>query len=254
MTLREGQRRPGPAAGLRAVPDPVGVTVVGGGQRRRHPGPLAPAPGSRPCARARAGELEPNEIVNPATSWSPRCPTGAAHWFLRADDPVQTRELRALVRRLQRNGRQGLPALQAARCPRLQGLRPRPTGGPAARGTYWVPMAQAQKHWVQAMLNEDTYTSVPVLLRRDRLEQPAAVQPARRQLRSAARPGGGPGAPGGRPRAATAPVRPADGRPVPARRGQLGHRVRRLAALSARQRLAAARTGSWTRPPSPPAA
>ncbi len=24
-------------------------------------------------------------------------------------------------------------------------------------GTYWVPLAQGQKHWVQAMLNEDTY-------------------------------------------------------------------------------------------------
>jgi hypothetical protein len=24
-------------------------------------------------------------------------------------------------------------------------------------GTYWIPMAQARKHWVQSMLNEDTY-------------------------------------------------------------------------------------------------
>ena len=28
-------------------------------------------------------------------------------------------------------------------------------------GTYWIPMAQAQKHWVQAMLGEDTYTPFP---------------------------------------------------------------------------------------------
>ena len=38
-------------------------------------------------------------------------------------------------------------------------------GSPASTtlpaGTYWVPMAQAQKHWVQAMLNEDTYTPFP---------------------------------------------------------------------------------------------
>ena len=27
-------------------------------------------------------------------------------------------------------------------------------------GTYWIPMAQRQKHWVQAMLNESTYTPV----------------------------------------------------------------------------------------------
>ena len=25
------------------------------------------------------------------------------------------------------------------------------------RGTYWVPLAQTRKHWVQSMLNEDTY-------------------------------------------------------------------------------------------------
>ena len=28
-------------------------------------------------------------------------------------------------------------------------------------GTWYVPMAQMQKHWVQAMLNEDTYTPFP---------------------------------------------------------------------------------------------
>ena len=26
-------------------------------------------------------------------------------------------------------------------------------------GTYWVTMGQRQKHWVQAMLNEDPYTT-----------------------------------------------------------------------------------------------
>ena len=26
-----------------------------------------------------------------------------------------------------------------------------------AAGTYWIPMAQAPKHWIQSMLNEDTY-------------------------------------------------------------------------------------------------
>ena len=36
--------------------------------------------------------------------------------------------------------------------------RPRPRTLPA--GTYWIPMAQAQKHWIQLMLNEDTYVPV----------------------------------------------------------------------------------------------
>jgi hypothetical protein len=28
-------------------------------------------------------------------------------------------------------------------------------------GTIWIPMSQMQKHWIQAMLNEDTYTPFP---------------------------------------------------------------------------------------------
>jgi hypothetical protein len=39
------------------------------------------------------------------------------------------------------------------------GRAPTPTVLPA--GTYWVPMAQAQKHWIQALLNEDTYVPFP---------------------------------------------------------------------------------------------
>ncbi len=27
-------------------------------------------------------------------------------------------------------------------------------------GTYWIPMAQSQKHWIQAMLHEDPYSPV----------------------------------------------------------------------------------------------
>ena len=38
----------------------------------------------------------------------------------------------------------------------------RPYGDPKAAqtlptGTYWIPMAQGQKHWIQSMLHEDTY-------------------------------------------------------------------------------------------------
>ena len=28
-------------------------------------------------------------------------------------------------------------------------------------GTYWIPMAQQQKHWIQGMLGEDTYVAFP---------------------------------------------------------------------------------------------
>ena len=42
----------------------------------------------------------------------------------------------------------------------------KPYGRPARAtvlpaGTYWIPMAQAQKHWIQSMLNENTYVPFP---------------------------------------------------------------------------------------------
>ena len=63
-----------------------------------------------------------------------------------------------MVRRLQRMDVEvACSGPRRLRCP-ITAVRParRPATLPA--GTYWVPMAQAQKHWVQAMLNEDTYT------------------------------------------------------------------------------------------------
>ncbi len=42
---------------------------------------------------------------------------------------------------------------------RPYGDKPRRTTLPA--GTYWISLAQAQKHWVQAALNEDTYVPFP---------------------------------------------------------------------------------------------
>ena len=82
------------------------------------------------------------------------------HYFLRADEPAKTREVRALVRRLQRMDvevrRLTAPLQVGDYTP--YGRAARAATLPA--GTYWVPMAQRQKHWVQAMLHENTYTPV----------------------------------------------------------------------------------------------
>ena len=112
--------------------------------------------------QGRAGELEPNEVVQPENDG----PAAGArhqvrHYFIRADDPAKARETQALVRRLQRMD------VQVRRL-----TKPLPVGdytpyGRAARyevlpaGTYVVEMEQRQKHWVQAMLNEDTYVPFP---------------------------------------------------------------------------------------------
>ena len=47
-------------------------------------------------AQGRAGQLEPNEIVNPGNELVTQVPDRPLrHWFLRADDPTKARELRA---------------------------------------------------------------------------------------------------------------------------------------------------------------
>jgi hypothetical protein len=108
------------------------------------------------------GQLEPNEVNDKGNTVELPVPTEPVrHYFLRADDPTKADEVQALVRRLQRMdvevGRLTAP---------LEVPDFRAYGRPAAAtvlpaGTYWVPMAQAQKHWIQSLLNEDTYVPFP---------------------------------------------------------------------------------------------
>ena len=112
--------------------------------------------------QGRAGELEPNEVVQPDNEVQQPVPDiKVRHYFIRADDPAKARETQALVRRLQR---------MDVRVRRLTKSLPvgdyTPYGRPARHevlpaGTYVVEMDQAKKHWVQAMLNEDTYVPFP---------------------------------------------------------------------------------------------
>jgi hypothetical protein len=111
--------------------------------------------------QGRAGVLEPNRVYEPDNEVEREVPDiRVRHYFIRNDDPAKSREVRTLVRRLQR---------MDVRVRRLTRPLPvadfTPYGRPARRevlpaGTYAVPMAQAKKHWVQAMLNEDTYPPV----------------------------------------------------------------------------------------------
>ena len=75
--------------------------------------------------------------------------------------PSKTREVQSIVRRLQRMDVEvnQLTAPLAVSDYKPYGRARQAVTLPA--GTYWIPMAQMQKHWVQAMLNEDTYTPFP---------------------------------------------------------------------------------------------
>jgi hypothetical protein len=109
-----------------------------------------------------AGELEENEVVQPDNTVQNEVPDlTIRHYFLRADDPAKAAEVQALVRRLQRMDVQVRRLTAPLVVPDYTPYAGSPASTTLPVGTYWVPMAQAQKHWVQAMLNEDTYTPFP---------------------------------------------------------------------------------------------
>ncbi|HEU5158834.1 MAG TPA: M14 family zinc carboxypeptidase [Streptosporangiaceae bacterium] len=106
-----------------------------------------------------AGELEPNQIYNPPNEVVTQVPDRKVrHYFLRAADPAKAAEVATIVRRLQR---MGVTVHRLTRPLRVPDYKPygRPvTSTTLPAGTYWISMAQGQKHWIQAMLNEDSYT------------------------------------------------------------------------------------------------
>jgi hypothetical protein len=109
-----------------------------------------------------AGELEENEVVQPENTVQNEVPDlTIRHYFLRADDGSKAAEVQALVRRLQRMDVQVRQLTAPLVVPDYTPYFGSPTSTTLPAGTYWVPMAQAQKHWVQAMLHEDTYTPFP---------------------------------------------------------------------------------------------
>ncbi|WP_248960368.1 M14 family zinc carboxypeptidase [Sphaerisporangium perillae] len=109
-----------------------------------------------------AGELEPNQVYNPGHEVITQVPDRLVrNYFLRSDDPAKKAAVESVVRRLQRMDVQVYKLAKATTVPDFKEY-----GGPPARttlpkGTYWIPMAQGQKHWIQAMLGEDGYTPFP---------------------------------------------------------------------------------------------
>src|SRR6266540_3467248 len=108
------------------------------------------------------GQLEPNEVNDRGNTVQVRVTTEPVrHYFLRADDPSKANKVNALVRRLQRMDVEVHRLTAPLAVPDFRAY-----GRPAAAtvlpvGTYWIPMAQRQKHWIQSMLNEDTYVPFP---------------------------------------------------------------------------------------------
>ena len=109
-----------------------------------------------------AGILQPNQVYNRKSTVEREVPTDPVrNYFIRTDDPNNATQADALVRRLQRMDVQvyELTAPLEVQDFHSYGRAAEPVVLPV--GTYWVPLAQAQKHWVQAMLHEDPYTPFP---------------------------------------------------------------------------------------------
>ncbi|WP_163567664.1 hypothetical protein [Fodinicola feengrottensis] len=106
--------------------------------------------------------LQPNKVYNPGhTVQLPVPDMKVCGYFLRTDNPAKARDTAVVVKRLQQAGvvvyrlAKPLYVKDFAAYGRARAAATMPAG------TYWIPMAQAEKHWIQAMLNENTYVPFP---------------------------------------------------------------------------------------------
>ena len=109
------------------------------------------------------GVLEPNAVYERNHRLFQQVPnTRVRHYFLRTDDPDHAGEAQRLVRRLQR---MDVDVYQLTAPLDVPDFRPyfRPQEATTLPvGTYWIPMAQGQKQWIQAMLHEDPFIAFSI--------------------------------------------------------------------------------------------
>ena len=104
-----------------------------------------------------AGQLEPNAVFNPkSTLYQDVDDVTVRHYFLK-DQPNRAYELDTLVRRLQRMDVDVYRLTQAEQIQHFTPYGDEPRQETMPIGTYWIPMAQGQKHWIQSMLHNESY-------------------------------------------------------------------------------------------------
>ncbi|MFL6054999.1 MAG: M14 family zinc carboxypeptidase [Actinoallomurus sp.] len=112
-------------------------------------------------AEGRSGTLEPNEVVQPTNEVKFQVPDiKVRSYFLLPDH--QLGDTRRLVERLRDMDVEVYRLKEATTVPDAHvfgGRRAKNLRVPA--GTYWIPMAQPQKHWIQALIGEDPYVPFP---------------------------------------------------------------------------------------------
>lgn len=108
------------------------------------------------------GKLEPNAVFAPGSVLEQQVPNEKIRSYFIPRSRTKAAEVQNLVRRLQRMDVEVRVLIKPLRVPdyREYGAK-RDVVKRLSAGTYYVPMAQAQKHWVQAMLGEDSYVPFP---------------------------------------------------------------------------------------------
>lgn len=111
-----------------------------------------------------SGQLQPNGVYYDAKSLYQQVPGEAVrHYFLLRDsDPEQAAAADRLVRRLQRMDVKVWQLQAPLYVPDYHPYGESVAGRSLPAGSYWIPMAQAQKHWIQAMLHHDPHIPVSV--------------------------------------------------------------------------------------------
>src|SRR3954453_3480247 len=112
-------------------------------------------------AEGKAGALEPNEVVQPANEVQFPVPDLKIHSYFLLPNR-QLGDTRRLVERLRNMDVEVYRLKKAVTVPNAHVF-----GGRGAKdlnvpaGAYWIPMAQPQKHWIQALIGEDPYVPFP---------------------------------------------------------------------------------------------
>lgn len=107
-----------------------------------------------------AGILEPNQVIQPENSVRRRVPPiSVRHYFI---DAVRGEtDVARLVARLMRMGVEVYRLDEDLTVPDLRRMGRAPAVARVRAGSYWIPMAQPQKRWIQALLGEDAYVPFP---------------------------------------------------------------------------------------------
>lgn len=108
-------------------------------------------------SEGRRGALQPNRTYEPHSSPRVEVPHRKLRHYFFKDEPNRRRELAMLIRRLQRMDVQVYRLTKPLTVPDLRPYLEGSRREVLPAGTYWVPMAQPQKRFIQAALNEDPY-------------------------------------------------------------------------------------------------